>query len=120
MHPEVMLFTFNFLIILSLSTLVPFHLRRTWAGFSLIFMFLLLHSVSQDSCQYSDNAMGWMTGVQFLAGAGIFSLCHCVHTGSGAHPASFPMGTSDTFPHLRLRMCAAIPPLPHSSSWYGA
>jgi len=29
-------------------------------------------------------------GVQFLVGAGNFSLCHHVQTGSGAHPASYP------------------------------
>jgi len=34
-----------------------------------------------------------MTGVQFLAEAGNFSLHHCVQTGFGAHPASFSVGT---------------------------
>jgi len=34
----------------------------------------------------------WMLGVRFPAGAGNF--CHhCVQTGSGAHPASYTMGT---------------------------
>jgi hypothetical protein len=37
--------------------------------------------------------MGWTTGVQFPSGAGIFSLLYRVQTGSGAHRASFPMGT---------------------------
>jgi len=37
--------------------------------------------------------MGWMTRVQFLAGAENFSLHHHVQTGSGSHPASYPMGT---------------------------
>jgi hypothetical protein len=31
--------------------------------------------------------------VRFPAGAGIFSLHHRVQNGSGAHPASYPMGT---------------------------
>jgi hypothetical protein len=31
--------------------------------------------------------------VRFPAGAGNFSLHHRVQTGSGAHPASYPMGT---------------------------
>jgi hypothetical protein len=31
--------------------------------------------------------------VRFPAEAGIFSLHHRVQTGSGAHPASYPMGT---------------------------
>jgi hypothetical protein len=36
-------------------------------------------------------------GVRFPAGAGNFSLRHHVQTGSGAHPASYPMGTGGSF-----------------------
>jgi len=36
--------------------------------------------------------------VRFPAGAGNFSLHHCVQNGSEAHPASYPMGTRDSFP----------------------
>jgi hypothetical protein len=36
--------------------------------------------------------------VQFPAGAGNFSLHHHVQNGSGAHPASYPMGTRGSFP----------------------
>jgi len=58
---------------------------------------------------------------------GIFSLCHHVQTGSGAHPTSYPLGSGALTPgvkqlgheadhssHLvpRLRMCGAIPTLP--------
>jgi hypothetical protein len=35
--------------------------------------------------------------VRFPAGAGNFSLHHRVYPGSGAHPASYPMGTKDSF-----------------------
>jgi hypothetical protein len=44
--------------------------------------------------------MGWETAVQFPAGAiiGIFSLRHRFHTGSGAHPASYPVGIEGIFP----------------------
>jgi hypothetical protein len=28
----------------------------------------------------------------------IFSLCHCVQTSSGAHPASYPMGNRGSWP----------------------
>jgi hypothetical protein len=38
-----------------------------------------------------------MIGVRFPAGAGNFSLRHRVQTGSGDHPASYPMGTGDSF-----------------------
>jgi len=37
--------------------------------------------------------MGWTTRVRFPVGVGIFSLRHRVQTGSGAHPASYPIGT---------------------------
>jgi hypothetical protein len=35
---------------------------------------------------------------RFPAGAGNFSLNLRVQNGSGAHPASYPMGTRDSFP----------------------
>jgi hypothetical protein len=40
----------------------------------------------------------WMIEVRFPAGAGNFSPHHRVQTGSGAHPASYPMGTTGSFP----------------------
>jgi hypothetical protein len=39
----------------------------------------------------------WGSGVRFPAGAGNFSLFLRVQTGSGAHPASFPMDTGGSF-----------------------
>jgi len=44
----------------------------------------------------SDWGSGWMTGVRLRAGS--FSLRSRVHTGSGAHPACYPMGTGRSFP----------------------
>jgi len=42
--------------------------------------------------------MGLTTGVQFPAGAlREFAFRHRVQTGSGAHPASYPMGTRGSF-----------------------
>jgi hypothetical protein len=38
------------------------------------------------------------SGVRAPAGAGNFSLHHRVQTNSGAHPASYPMGTRSSFP----------------------
>jgi hypothetical protein len=40
---------------------------------------------------------GWDSRVLFPAGAGNF-FHHRVQTGSGAHPASYPMGTRSSFP----------------------
>jgi hypothetical protein len=39
--------------------------------------------------------------VRFLAGAGNFSLNHRVQNGSGAHPASYTMGTRGCFPERK-------------------
>jgi hypothetical protein len=36
--------------------------------------------------------------VRFPAGAWDFSLHHRIQNGSGAHPPSYPLGTSDSFP----------------------
>jgi hypothetical protein len=36
--------------------------------------------------------------VRVPSGAGNFSLHHRVQTGSGAHPAFYPMGTTGSFP----------------------
>jgi hypothetical protein len=43
-------------------------------------------------------ATGWTTGVRFPVGAENFSIHHRVQTGSGAHPASYPMGTRGSSP----------------------
>jgi hypothetical protein len=40
-------------------------------------------------------------GVRFRAGAGSFSLRHRMQNGSGAHPASYAMGTRDSFPGVK-------------------
>jgi hypothetical protein len=39
-----------------------------------------------------------MIGVRFPVGSGNFSLRHFIQTGSGAHTASYPMGTRGSFP----------------------
>jgi hypothetical protein len=41
---------------------------------------------------------GWMAGVQFPAEVRDFSPLRSVQTGSEAHPASYSMGTQDSFP----------------------
>jgi hypothetical protein len=65
-----------------------------------------------------------------------FSPLHSVQTDSGAHPASYPMRTADSFPGgkeaggceadqsppsiAQIKKGGAIPPLPHISSWHSA
>jgi hypothetical protein len=62
----------------------------------------ILH-VSFESCDSSVGiALGYglydqVSRVRFLAEAGNYSL-HRVQNGSGAHPASYPMGTRGSFP----------------------
>jgi hypothetical protein len=87
--------------------------------------------VSKESgwfSQYSDQATGWTTEVQFPAGTimRFISLRHRVQTGSRAHPTSYTMGTGSSYPrgkadgawswphlHLvpRLWRLRVIPPL---------
>jgi hypothetical protein len=43
-------------------------------------------------------AVCWMAGVWFPEGAIHFFLLHSIQTGSGAHLASYPMGTMVSFP----------------------
>jgi hypothetical protein len=43
------------------------------------------------------RATGWMAWVRFTA-VQDFPLLHSVQTGSGAHLASYPMGTRGSFP----------------------
>jgi hypothetical protein len=60
----------------------------------------------------------------------VFSLLHSVQTGSGAHPASYPMCTGvkrlgREADHLNpssaeVKNGGAIPPFPHMSSWHSA
>jgi hypothetical protein len=49
--------------------------------------------IAQD---YGLQDRGWK--FRFPAGAGNFSIHHRVQNGSGAHPASYPMGTGGSFP----------------------
>jgi hypothetical protein len=42
-------------------------------------------------------------GVRFPSGAKDFSCSHCVQTGSGAHPASCPMGSRVLSPGVKAR-----------------
>jgi hypothetical protein len=56
---------------------------------------------SQDSSVGRALGYGLKTGVRFAAGDENFSLRHCVLTGSGAHPASYPMGTGVFSPEVK-------------------
>jgi hypothetical protein len=80
---------------------------------------------------YSARRRTWWSGVLVPAGTENFSPHHRVQTGSGTHPASYPMGARGSFPgakaseasklttHLHLvprsRMRGAITPLPQQA-----
>jgi hypothetical protein len=49
--------------------------------------------------------VGW-EGVRFSVGAGNFSR-YRIQTGSGAHPASYPMGAEGSFPEVKRPRCEA-------------
>jgi hypothetical protein len=91
-----------------------------------------LRLVAESCTVCSSETFGYMddrcSRVRFPTGAGNFSLHHRVQKGSGAHTASYPMGTRGSFLggqsgwgvklttriHLvpRSRMLGAIPPFP--------
>jgi hypothetical protein len=51
--------------------------------------------------------------VQSPTGAEDFSSSPCVQTGSGAHPATYPMGTRGSFPGGKVRPGRDADHLPH-------
>jgi hypothetical protein len=73
---------------------------------------ILLYNVSEFAgdnltTESRDSSVGMVLGyglddrgsrVRFPAGTGNFSLHRRVQNGSGAHPASYPMGTRGSFP----------------------
>jgi hypothetical protein len=104
-----------------------------------VFFLSLFHFKSRDSSV--GIALGYRlddrgSRVRFPAGAGNYSLHHRVQNGSGAHPASYPMGTRRSFPGGKAagawswpltsiycrgqRMSGVIPLLPNTPSWRGA
>jgi hypothetical protein len=71
------------------------------SDFVLCFITVLAKYWSRD--RSAGTALGYGlddrgSRVRFLAGAGNFSPHHRVQNGSGAHPASYPMGTRVSFP----------------------
>jgi hypothetical protein len=85
------------------------HLTYSWTKVS----FLLLQKIMQCK-RYTNWAIkshyssvgivlgyrldDWGFRVQFLTGAGNFSLHHCIQNSSRAHPASYPLGIKGSFP----------------------
>jgi hypothetical protein len=80
-------------------------------------------------------AKGRKDSVRFPAEAGNSSVLQSIQTGSGAHSASYSMGTGDSFLKgkaegawssqltaisAKLKNGGAIPPLPQETSWFGA
>jgi hypothetical protein len=78
-----------------------------------IIIIIIIISSSSSGCSSSsssksrDSSVGVALGYglddrgsrfRFPAGAGNFSLHHCVENGFGAHSASYPMGTKGSFP----------------------
>jgi hypothetical protein len=104
--------------------------ERDWSGDSSMNMRTSLLWGARIAQWFSTGLRAGWSGILVPAGAGNFSLHHRVQTGSGAHPASYPVGTRGSFPrgraaldlHLvnRSRMREALPPLLHTPSKRGA
>jgi hypothetical protein len=94
--------------------------------------------MSQDSSVGIETDYGLndrMNGVRLPAGAGNLSLPHRVQTGSGAHSASYPMGTRVLYLGVKrsgrkadhsppstaeVKNASSYTSTPHTSSWRGA
>jgi hypothetical protein len=79
--------------------------ESTWKEEIVAFGVLFLHLENRDSSV--GIALGYRMGdrgcrIRLPAGSGNFSLNHRVHNGSGAYPASYPMGTSGSFPRGKV------------------
>jgi hypothetical protein len=61
-------------------------------------LLLFIHFVDFNSLCAGLRAGRLGSRVRLSAGAGNFSLHHRVQSGSGAHPASYPMGIRGSFP----------------------
>jgi hypothetical protein len=66
------------------SLTLPTAVALQW---TLLDVYVYVRSISSSSNSF------WTVEARFLAGAGIFFIRHCVHTGSGAHPSSCQMRT---------------------------
>jgi hypothetical protein len=81
--------------------------KKKTAGIRLSIVNVLCDYTYFEELKSRDSSVGIALGyglddrgsrVRFPAGAGNFSLHHRVQNSSGAHPASYPMGTRDSFP----------------------
>jgi hypothetical protein len=73
----------------------------TWLCMALHYTTSYCVMMSRDSLVCIATGYGLddrMIGVRFPVGAGNFSLLPRVQTGSGTHPASYPLGTGGSFP----------------------
>jgi hypothetical protein len=96
--------------------------------------YIILHYFILFSVAIATNY--WLDGRSSVPDKGKrFSVFHSFQTGSGAHQASFKMGTGALSPELKrperetdhsppstaeVKYRGAIPPLPITSSWCGA
>jgi hypothetical protein len=74
--------------------------HRAFTGFRLGVVELVLVYIANYLMRFCsfDYGLDDRTGGRFPEGAGNFSLRHRVHTDSGAHPASYAVGTGGSFP----------------------
>jgi hypothetical protein len=71
-------------------------LKSSWRGGSLIVgVVVMMMMMMMIETRYGLDDYG--SRVRFSVGAGNFSLHHRIQTGSGAHPASYRMGTRGYF-----------------------
>jgi hypothetical protein len=84
---------------------------------SIIYIYVHITKGSQgSSSQYIVLSVDWVTGVRSPTEAEDFSSSFCIQTGSGAHPASCPVGTGGPFPGDKARLGRDTDHSPQSSA----
>jgi hypothetical protein len=115
-------------------------LKEKATGFTATLLYIYIHIPHHTAPhpKIRDSSLGLVTCYGLngsISGRGKrYSLLHCVQSGSGDHPASYPMGTGGSFPGVKrlereadhshpssaeINYDGAIPPLPHTSSLRG-
>jgi hypothetical protein len=99
-------------------------IQYTWQNYRFLYFKLYIFDMKSHNSSVSI-VLGYRldnqgSRVWFLVGAGNFSLHHHIQNSSGAHPASYPMGTRDSFPRGKsgrgVKLTTHLPLVPRSKN----
>jgi hypothetical protein len=97
-EPQVLHFVTRYFFFLRRGVVGPLQNSRSGGSPLVICPRPLVNIFAVTLSRYSAGLRAGRSGFDSRQGAGNFSLRHRVQTSSGAHPASYPMGTRGCFP----------------------